>query len=329
MLQPGRHANTSDYRYGFQGQEMDDEIKGEGNSINYKYRMHDPRVGRFFAMDPLDGKYPDLTPYQFSSNMPIHAPELEGLETSFELRQTRRDKVVLKGEISREEYMKQNNAEGYGALIGLGTLATIYSGGEAVPFLKRIVTWAMLNPVTVSEIANESTAITWNLLLDEPYPGPAIGDDVASGSKLIIKGLVDSKLVKKITIPLGKLNFALGEGSTYLKDLSKVNMREIENMAKSLTRGNKFKDNGIKTSEDIAKLTVQAFDEGVRITDNAFNGIKKQISLEDGTKVNFSFEKIDDVYELKSISIPEVNKDLPATIRELKDKAIESGNKNL
>ena len=40
------------YRYGFQGQEKDDEVKGVGNSINYKYRMHDPRSGRFFAVDP-------------------------------------------------------------------------------------------------------------------------------------------------------------------------------------------------------------------------------------------------------------------------------------
>jgi len=31
MLLPNRHANTSDYRYGFQGQELDNEIKGEGN----------------------------------------------------------------------------------------------------------------------------------------------------------------------------------------------------------------------------------------------------------------------------------------------------------
>lgn len=80
MLQPGRHANTSDYRYGFQGQEMDDEIKGEGNSLNYTYRMHDPRVGRFFAIDPLTYKYPHYTPYSFSGNRVIDAIELEGLE---------------------------------------------------------------------------------------------------------------------------------------------------------------------------------------------------------------------------------------------------------
>jgi RHS repeat-associated protein len=68
------------YRYGFQGQESDDEVKGEGNSVNYKYRMHDPRVGRFFATDPLENKYPANSPYAFSENNVIHAVELEGLE---------------------------------------------------------------------------------------------------------------------------------------------------------------------------------------------------------------------------------------------------------
>lgn len=82
---PGRYSGGNLYRYSFQGQEGDPEIKGEGNSINYKYRMHDPRLGRFFATDPLESKYPYLTPYQFSSNQPIHASELEGLESSQEL----------------------------------------------------------------------------------------------------------------------------------------------------------------------------------------------------------------------------------------------------
>jgi len=80
MLQPGRHGNTSDYRYGFQGQEMDNEIKGEGNSINYKYRMHDPRVGRFFAVDPLFTLYPHNSTYAFSENRVIDGVDLEGME---------------------------------------------------------------------------------------------------------------------------------------------------------------------------------------------------------------------------------------------------------
>jgi hypothetical protein len=60
---------------------MDDELKGEGNSANYKYRMHDPRIGRFFARDPLAHQYSYNSPYAFSENKVIHAIELEGLES--------------------------------------------------------------------------------------------------------------------------------------------------------------------------------------------------------------------------------------------------------
>ena len=82
MTQPKRHGSTDFYRYGFQGQEKDDEVKGEGNSLNYKYRMHDPRIGRFFATDPLEFEFPWNSPYAFSENIVIHMIELEGLETA-------------------------------------------------------------------------------------------------------------------------------------------------------------------------------------------------------------------------------------------------------
>jgi RHS repeat-associated protein len=74
-------------KWGFQGQETDNEIKGEGNSVNYTYRMHDARLGRFFSRDPLASKYPMYSPYHFSSNQPIHSNELEGLESSNDLNQ--------------------------------------------------------------------------------------------------------------------------------------------------------------------------------------------------------------------------------------------------
>ena len=80
MLLPDRHGSSDKYRYGFQGQEKDDEIKGEGNSYAFTFRMHDPRVGRFFAVDPLTSQYPHYTPYSFSGNKVIAFTELEGLE---------------------------------------------------------------------------------------------------------------------------------------------------------------------------------------------------------------------------------------------------------
>lgn len=85
MLLPGRHASVDadGYRYAFQGQERDDEVKGDGNSYNYKYRMHDPRLGRFFAVDHLFKEYPWNSPYAFSENFVIAGTEIEGLESGW------------------------------------------------------------------------------------------------------------------------------------------------------------------------------------------------------------------------------------------------------
>jgi RHS repeat-associated protein len=74
---------NGDYRYGFNGQEKDNEMKGEGNSINYKARIQDTRLGRFLSVDPLTKSYPMLTPYQFASNTPIQAIDLDGLEAYY------------------------------------------------------------------------------------------------------------------------------------------------------------------------------------------------------------------------------------------------------
>lgn len=59
---------------------MDNEVKGEGNSYNFLFRMHDPRVGRFLSLDPLSAQYPHNSPFAFSENRVIDGKELEGLE---------------------------------------------------------------------------------------------------------------------------------------------------------------------------------------------------------------------------------------------------------
>ncbi|MEO0037479.1 MAG: hypothetical protein RIQ59_690, partial [Bacteroidota bacterium] len=67
---------TDFVRFGFQNQEEDPET----GLVNFKYRMHDPRLGRFFAIDPLNADYPYNSPYAFSENSTIAFLELEGLE---------------------------------------------------------------------------------------------------------------------------------------------------------------------------------------------------------------------------------------------------------
>ena len=78
---PGRkYTAGTQYRYGFNGKEEDDEVKGDGNQQDYGMRIYDPRLGKFLSVDPLAGSYPWYTPYQFAGNKPIRFIDLDGLE---------------------------------------------------------------------------------------------------------------------------------------------------------------------------------------------------------------------------------------------------------
>lgn len=58
--------------------EKDDEVKGNGNSLDFGARIYDPRVGRWLSRDTLEGKYPELSPYHFSANNPVLLVDRDG-----------------------------------------------------------------------------------------------------------------------------------------------------------------------------------------------------------------------------------------------------------
>ncbi|MBA3900099.1 MAG: RHS repeat-associated core domain-containing protein [Bacteroidetes bacterium] len=68
------------YLYGFNGMEKDDEVKGGGNSYDFGARVYDPRLGRWLSMDPLQAKFPELSPYNFVTNNPIVLIDPDGNE---------------------------------------------------------------------------------------------------------------------------------------------------------------------------------------------------------------------------------------------------------
>ena len=62
----------------FQGQRFDDDLGL--NWIQFKWRNHDPQIGRFIEIDPLSDDYEYNSPYAFSENKVTGHVELEGLE---------------------------------------------------------------------------------------------------------------------------------------------------------------------------------------------------------------------------------------------------------
>lgn len=83
---PGRSftaTGQTGYRYGFNGKENDNEVKGAGNSLDFGARIYDSRLGRWLSTDPLVAKYPFASPYNFVLNNPINAIDPDGRDIIF------------------------------------------------------------------------------------------------------------------------------------------------------------------------------------------------------------------------------------------------------
>ncbi|MCS6973595.1 MAG: TNT domain-containing protein [Cyclobacteriaceae bacterium] len=76
---PGNFEPELRNRYLFQGQELQKDL--DLGWYQFKWRMHDPAIGRFGAVDPLSEKYLYNGTYVFSENKLIRHVELEGLES--------------------------------------------------------------------------------------------------------------------------------------------------------------------------------------------------------------------------------------------------------
>jgi RHS repeat-associated protein len=78
MEMPGKTSMSNSYKYGFNGKEKDDGTYGSGNEYDYGFRIYNPRLGRFLSVDPLQSKYPSISPYAFSGNNPITFKDVDG-----------------------------------------------------------------------------------------------------------------------------------------------------------------------------------------------------------------------------------------------------------
>tara|TARA_B100001245_G_C22893249_1_gene430518 strand:+ start:1202 stop:2086 length:885 start_codon:yes stop_codon:yes gene_type:complete len=136
---PGRTFNSGDYRYGFNGMEGDDEVKGNGNSYTTFFRQYDPRIGRWLSLDPKMAKYPSWSPYVFNFNNPINLIDPRGDDPISAIRRL--------SNISTQFNDKLNSAYNRG-----------YEGGEvSEAYFEIFVSYkAGLEKVTSNEVYNAS-----------------------------------------------------------------------------------------------------------------------------------------------------------------------------
>jgi len=72
MLTVGRNWSVgSEYRYGFNGKEQDDEVSGNGNAQDFVARIYNSRLGRWLGIDQASELFAAESPYLFAGCNPI------------------------------------------------------------------------------------------------------------------------------------------------------------------------------------------------------------------------------------------------------------------
>jgi hypothetical protein len=103
---PSHSFSASSYRYGFNGQEKDDEVAGAGNINTAMYWEYDNRLGRRWNIDPEP--YPFMSDYSCFANNPILLPDPLGNRVKYGSDgSTKAEKRRIKDQI-REE--RKNNS---------------------------------------------------------------------------------------------------------------------------------------------------------------------------------------------------------------------------
>ena len=277
------------YRYFFNGQEADNEVLGEEAMHAFEYRMHDTRIGRFWSVDPLAGKFPWNSVYAFAENSPIGFLEYEGLEkvsfgcnvvnftgmTKEQVKSTlNRYKNYHHGNISVNEIMSTANDNEYWDVSdmknvykrSIGTCIEKYSGTQVSKEIRQ----SLLQKLTVADArldggydcANQGTITPKDWAVGLGFVGAitGIGALVEAGASVeVIVGLVNS-----FDDAFGV--FTNGSGSL-AQDLTPEKYKVVTNSAKTIL-------DGVKTAFYKKKISKEEYNKTKTIIETIISSLE-------------------------------------------------------
>jgi RHS repeat-associated protein len=240
-------------RFGFSGQESDNEIHGFMNHYEYKYRGYDPRIGRFKSVDPLTYNYPHYSPYHYSGNRVISCVDIEGLEDIYYLDKNIKQlsgepivQVINMIDIIKEDLAKFNDPsqnKGYNIIIMEGfppELAKRYGkiNFDALVEAKTVAIQAPKETETVLRWYKQGIQEPNEIYTKEFLESDALKETVGAKRGFILV-YVPAKTAETSRISAAKGNWILGVGNPVKAILHEVIAHAI-NMALGIksTEGN-------------------------------------------------------------------------------------------
>ncbi len=288
--------NAQDYRYGYNGKENDNEVKGESNQQDYGFRVYDPRVGRFLSVDPLTKDYPMLTPYQYASNRPIDGVDLDGLEYTRASGDVAQDNMPARDQsapyitVDQSKFIKPAisviGEDQLGVHLYNGTHPENYFRSRQLEVFKRtgqaLQSGGLLTSAyyyyekpTLGELENMSR-IESNIL--NVFGGTIKSRPIVGRSNILISGIKSSRF----QVASAKFDYFFGR-------VTKGDKHNIDRSAQNLNDLQYF---GIRNEKQLLKVFEQGFfsDRIVKISNNTYGTtITKRVIIEKKGTIDIGF----------------------------------------
>ncbi len=277
MLMPGRHANTSDYRYGFNNMELDNEIKGEGNSYDFGSRsIYDGRVARFISLDPRMREFAHMSPYSFAGNNPIINIDKDGefpwpVILNWIVKQTTKENALdIADKLSIEGKAKNTFMAYMGYMNGMAASFDAESASDALKHnFKSAVKSYVLNQQKIAKgeatfaeymlSTNHFSSFVYHVgesqikdlsdFAEQIYEGDsyAIGQGLAIGTQLLLTG----KTIRDVKSTLKKLNSPESRAAELanIKSSAKQLSQRLKNLPEALQTRPKWRKSTLEYLE--------------------------------------------------------------------------------
>ena len=271
--------------------------------------MHDPKVGRFFAVDPLEKKYPWNSPYAFSENRVIASVELEGLEDTGYTNMLDR-KLGSKAwlNMSTEQRIREAKEQSIGMVVGIAVAADVYfNQGKVTTFLAKQLGTQLAVNATVSGIVwvlPGSNKFSPSTVIEETFTGFDLADaGIDKGIEVVLDKYKIGKIQKAIKIIAPSLfDITIKDGFQVVGINKKAENIITDIIGNYLVDGLEKKLGKLPTGKLSSASQAQVL--GKIIMDEI-----KSVMSEDGTKINISKIKVKDQIEKQNIEDREVKND--------------------
>ncbi|HEY4784835.1 MAG TPA: RHS repeat-associated core domain-containing protein, partial [Bacteroidales bacterium] len=229
-------------RYGFNGKEKDDDFAGGVTSAVYDYgfRIYDARIAKFLSVDPLTKKYPELTPYQFASNTPIMAIDLDGKEAEPRIWMGMVPQAKLK--IYNEDRAKNAGINIVGGALGL-TLAidVFFTKGWLTRTMMAYTAGDMLDYMSKAERTNDPVLKQYySQKAGEAATVVLTGSLLDVGLPLVFKGLSKAGVLKDANFAQNTINkgrvFST-EGQKIYTEMAGTPIKTVDDLVNALKNG--------------------------------------------------------------------------------------------